>query len=110
MAKRLAPRTRLDWRILLPDRMLSNLCKQQFVNRKKSLPALVAASRIGPRVSGSPPDHIAFVAVSRGCAPSNGYSRLGRKSYNDLGDLGDWGERELGWGWGWPIPPNSKRH
>lgn len=56
MARRLDPRTRLDWRILLPGRLPSYLREREFVSRDVPLPELVAAGRIGPRAAGPPPD------------------------------------------------------
>lgn len=56
MARRLDPRTRLDWRILLPGRLPSYLREREFVSREVPLPELVAAGRIGPRAAGPTPD------------------------------------------------------
>ena len=56
MARRLDPRIRLDWRILLPGKLPSFLREKDFVSRDMPLDELVAASRIGPRAAGPPPD------------------------------------------------------
>ncbi len=56
MARRLDPRIRLDWRILLPGRLPSYLRDNEFVSRAVPLPDLVAAARIGPRAAAPPPD------------------------------------------------------
>jgi hypothetical protein len=56
MARRLDPRTRLDWRILLPGQLPSYLRDREFVSRDVSLPALITAARIGPRAAAPPPD------------------------------------------------------
>ena len=54
MARRLDPRIRLDWRILLPGKLPSFLREKDFVSRDMPLDELVAASRIGPRAAGPP--------------------------------------------------------
>lgn len=56
MARRLDPRTRLDWRILLPGRLPSYLREREFISRDVPLPDLIAAGHIGPRAAGPPPD------------------------------------------------------
>ena len=56
MARRLDPRTRLDWRILLPGQLPSYLRDREFVSRDVPLTALIAAARIGPRAAAPPPD------------------------------------------------------
>ena len=56
MARRLDPRTRLDWRILLPGQLPSYLREREFLSRDVPLLKLVAAGRIGPRAAGPPPD------------------------------------------------------
>lgn len=56
MARRLDPRIRLDWRVLLPGTLPSFLRENAFVSRAMPLDALVSAGRIGPRVAGPPPD------------------------------------------------------
>ena len=56
MARRMDPRTRLDWRILLPGQLPSYLREHEFVSRDVPLPELIAAGRIGPRAAGPPPD------------------------------------------------------
>ena len=56
MARRLDPRIRLDWRVLLPGQLPSYLKENEFVSRAVPLDALVAAGRIGPRAAGPPPD------------------------------------------------------
>ena len=56
MARRLDPRTRLDWRILLPGRLPSYLREREFISRDVPLPELIEAGRIGPRAAGPPPD------------------------------------------------------
>ncbi len=56
MARRLDPRIRLDWRILLPGQLPSYLRDHEFVSRDVPLPALIAAARIGPRAAAPPPD------------------------------------------------------
>ena len=56
MAKRLDPRTDLDWRILLPGKLPSYLREHEFVSRSVPLDRLVAAARIGPRARAPDPD------------------------------------------------------
>lgn len=56
MARRLDPRTRLDWRILLPGQLPSYLRDREFVSRDVPLSDLIAAARIGPRAAAPPPD------------------------------------------------------
>jgi hypothetical protein len=56
MAKKLDPRTDLDWRILLPGKLPSYLREHEFVTRDVALDKLVAAARIGPRANGAYPD------------------------------------------------------
>jgi hypothetical protein len=56
MARRLDPRTRLDWRILLPGQLPSYLRDREFVSRVVPLADLIAAARIGPRAAAPPPD------------------------------------------------------
>lgn len=56
MARRLDPRTRLDWRILLPGQLPSYLRDREFVSRDVPLADLIAAARIGPRAAAPPPD------------------------------------------------------
>lgn len=56
MARRLDPRIRLDWRVLLPGKLPAYLRENDFVSRAVPLDALVAAGRIGPRASAPPPD------------------------------------------------------
>lgn len=56
MARRLDPRTRLDWRILLPGQLPSYLRDRAFVSRDVPLADLIAAARIGPRAAAPPPD------------------------------------------------------
>jgi hypothetical protein len=56
MARRLDPRTRLDWRILLPGQLPSYLRDREFVSRDVPLDALIAAARIGPRAAAALPD------------------------------------------------------
>lgn len=56
MARRMDPRTRMDWRILLPGKLPSYLREREFVSRDVPLEELIAASRIGPRAAGPPPD------------------------------------------------------
>lgn len=56
MARRLDPRTRLDWRILLPGQLPSYLRDREFVSRDVPLAELIAAARIGPRAAAPPPD------------------------------------------------------
>ncbi|PZU45619.1 MAG: hypothetical protein DI568_13310 [Sphingomonas sp.] len=56
MARRLDPRIRLDWRILLPGKLPSFLLEHDFLSREVPLPDLIAAGRIGPRAAGPPPD------------------------------------------------------
>lgn len=56
MARRLDPRTRLDWRILLPGQLPSYLRDREFVSRDVPLTDLIAAARIGPRAAAPPPD------------------------------------------------------
>lgn len=56
MARKLDPRTRLDWRILLPGRLPGYLREREFISRDMPLPELVEAGRIGPRAAGPPPD------------------------------------------------------
>nr|WP_243445994.1 DUF4105 domain-containing protein [Polymorphobacter fuscus] len=56
MARRLDPRIRLDWRILLPGRLPSYLREKAFVSRAVPLPELIARSHIGPRAAAPPPD------------------------------------------------------
>lgn len=56
MARRLDPRTRLDWRILLPGQLPSYLRDREFVSRDVPLADLIAAARIGPRAVAPPPD------------------------------------------------------
>lgn len=56
MARRLDPRTRLDWRILLPGKLPSYLREREFVSRELPLSELVERGRIGPRAAGPSPD------------------------------------------------------
>lgn len=56
MARRLDPRTRLDWRILLPGQLPSYLREREFVSRAVPLNELVARAKIGPRAAGPYPD------------------------------------------------------
>ena len=56
MARRLDPRTRLDWRILLPGQLPSYLRDREFVSRDVPLAELIAAAHIGPRAAAPPPD------------------------------------------------------
>jgi hypothetical protein len=56
MARRLDPRIRLDWRVLLPGKLPAYLRENDFVSRAVPLEALVAAGRIGPRAAAPPPD------------------------------------------------------
>ena len=56
MARRMDPRIRLDWRILLPGKLPSYLRETEFVSRAVSLDELIAAGRIGPRAAAPPPD------------------------------------------------------
>jgi hypothetical protein len=56
MARRLDPRIRLDWRVLLPGKLPAYLQENDFVSRAVPLEALVAAGRIGPRAAAPPPD------------------------------------------------------
>lgn len=56
MARRLDPRTRLDWRILLPGQLPSYLREREFVSRAVPLPELIARARIGARAEGPYPD------------------------------------------------------
>ena len=56
MARRLDPRIRLDWRILLPGKLPSFLLEHDFLSREVPLPDLIAAGRIGPRAAGPSPD------------------------------------------------------
>jgi Domain of unknown function (DUF4105) len=56
MARRLDPRTRLDWRILLPGQLPSYLRDREFVSRDVPLADLIAAARIGPRAAAPLPD------------------------------------------------------
>lgn len=56
MARRLDPRVRMDWRILLPGRLPAYLREHDFVSRALPLDALVAAARIATRAPGPAPD------------------------------------------------------
>ncbi|TPE62200.1 DUF4105 domain-containing protein [Sandaracinobacter neustonicus] len=56
MARRMDPRIRMDWRILLPGRLPAFLREHEFVSRDVPLEELVALGRIGPRAAGPPPD------------------------------------------------------
>lgn len=56
MARRLDPRTDLDWRILLPGQLPSYLREHEFVTRAVPLDELVRRARIGPRAAAPPPD------------------------------------------------------
>jgi Domain of unknown function (DUF4105) len=68
MARRLDPRTRLDWRILLPGQLPSYLRDREFVSRDVPLADLIAAARIGPRAGAPLPDP-GFSARIRAGAP-----------------------------------------
>ncbi len=56
MARRLDPRIRLDWRVLLPGKLPAYLRENDFLSRAVPLETLVAAGRIGPRAAAPPPD------------------------------------------------------
>lgn len=75
MARRLDPRIRLDWRILLPGRLPSYLRDHEFVSRAVPLPDLVAAARIGPRAAAPPPDSGFSHRIREGVPYPTGASR-----------------------------------
>ena len=56
MARRLDPRTAMDWRILLPGKLPSYLREHEFVSRAVPLETLVQLSRIAPRAAAPAPD------------------------------------------------------
>lgn len=66
MARRLDPRIRLDWRVLLPGKLPSFLRDNDFVSRDVPLESLVAAGRIGPRAAGPPPDPAFAMRIRQG--------------------------------------------
>ena len=56
MARRLDPRIRLNWRILLPGKLPAYLQQHDFLVRDMALPQPIEAGRIGPRAAGPTPD------------------------------------------------------
>ena len=56
MARRMDPRIRMDWRILLPGKLPSYLREREFVTGDVPLEQLIAASHIGPRAAAPPSD------------------------------------------------------
>lgn len=56
MARRMDPRIRLNWRILLPGKLPAYLQQHDFLVRDVPLPQLIEAGRIGPRAAGPTPD------------------------------------------------------
>ena len=77
MARRLDPRTRLDWRILLPGQLPSYLREHEFVSREVPLDGLIAASRIGRRAAGPLPDTRFSTRIRNGVPYPAGAARSG---------------------------------